>query len=277
MDIRLIALDMDGTTLQDDHVTLSPRNRAAIDAAIAAGVQVVFATGRMRYRLPEQVECIPGIRYAITSNGAAVNDLQDDSVLYTRGLPPTLFLQVYDQLTPLGIYLEAYYQGNAYVSRANDALWNSFPLPEDRRAMMSRNRILVDDLREFVASEQRMVEKINIPYLSDELHELFWQKARQLEGVMLTSSIAHNAEINADGANKADGLAFLCNHLGILPEQVLAVGDNQNDFEMLQFAGLTAVPENGLEVCRALADLVVPSNNEDGVAQAIEQLVLAKE
>ena len=82
MKIKLLALDMDGTTLKSDHVTVSPANRAAIEAANARGVFVVTATGRMRHRLPEAIEQTPGLHYAVTCNGASVFDLRREAPLY---------------------------------------------------------------------------------------------------------------------------------------------------------------------------------------------------
>ena len=87
MKIKLLALDMDGTTLKSDHVTVSPANRAAIEAANARGVFVVTATGRMRHRLPEAIEQTPGLHYAVTCNGASVFDLRREAPLYANPIP----------------------------------------------------------------------------------------------------------------------------------------------------------------------------------------------
>lgn len=100
MKIKLLALDMDGTTLKSDHVTVSPANRAAIEAANARGVFVVTATGRMRHRLPEAIEQTPGLHYAVTCNGASVFDLRREAPLYANPIPMDTALRVFDTLAP---------------------------------------------------------------------------------------------------------------------------------------------------------------------------------
>ena len=269
MNIRMIALDMDGTTLNNDHITLPERNRHAILAAIAKQIHVVTATGRMRHRLPAVIEAMPGTRYAVTSNGAAVWDLAENRLLYENPLAAQTVLEIIRLLEPLGAYLELYHEGCCYALRSREDVWYSFPFPDARRNMMLHRRYLVDDLAAFVLDGEKKIEKINIPYLPEEIRPAVWAQLQALQSVIVTSSLPGNAEINAVGANKADGLSQLCRHLGILPEQVLAVGDGQNDLEMLAFAGFSAVPANGLDACKKIADLVVGDNESGAVADAI--------
>ena len=103
MQVRLIALDLDGTTLCSDHLTLPEPNRIAIARAASQGVQVVIATGRIRGRIPQQLREIPGLRYAVTSNGAAVCDLVTGETLYSNPVPQDLALRVLREIGAFGL------------------------------------------------------------------------------------------------------------------------------------------------------------------------------
>ncbi len=274
MQIRLIALDLDGTTLCSDHLTLPAPNRSAIERAAAQGVQVVVATGRIRGRIPAQLREIPGLRYAVTSNGAAVCDLLTGETLYSNPIPQSLALRVLREIKPFGLYTELYCNGCSYVDRRGDEILSRVPVSEGRRTMIRSSREQVESLSALAAQPDACVEKINLPFLPPHQIETVWALLDSIGGLAVTSSVAGNAEINAATANKGDGLSHLCGRLGIHPAEVLAIGDNGNDREMLQFAGLAAAPENALPEIRALADFVTASNDDCGVAQAIDRFVL---
>lgn len=274
MDIRLLALDMDGTTLSSDHITISPANRAAIEAAAARGIVVVTATGRMRGRIPEQMAAIPGLRWAVTSNGAAVVDLETGGELYSNPIPHEAAERVLDALDGFPVVYEVYCNGTSYIPTALLPLVDTFPLPPERLVMIRKTCTAVEDVRAFVRRPDTVVEKFTLPFVPPDYQEALWSRLRALEGVSLTSSVPQNCEVNSLTANKADGLAHLCERLGILPAQVMAVGDNRNDLEMLQFAGLPVAPANASEEIRAVAKYITASNDEDGVAEAIQKFLL---
>ena len=136
--------------------------------------------------------------------------------------------------------------------------------------MMLHGRCFVESQRAFLEETDGAIEKFNLPYLEDDLRLTINKQLSALDGVTLTSSIAKNIEVNAAGADKGDGLAHLCAHLGIAPDEVLAIGDGENDLTMLQFAGMSAAPANACEQARKLAGWIAPSNNESAVARALE-------
>ena len=99
--VKLLAFDLDGTTITE-HKYLSPGNREALIKAQAAGVELVPATGRMKTFLPQEILDLPGVRYAITANGAAVYDLREDKPVYQRLIPNEKARQVQQVLDRLG-------------------------------------------------------------------------------------------------------------------------------------------------------------------------------
>lgn len=273
MNIKLLALDMDGTTLKDDHLTVSARNRQAIEAAIAKGIQVVTATGRMRHRLPAIVSELPAMRYAVTSNGASLVDLSNEQQLYRCLLPGGHAVRVLDALSDLDIYIEIYIGGHSYTGRIQDEALSRFPMPPERRPQMLRSRTVLEDLRAYAAGCGG-AEKVNLPFLAPETRAEVLRRLTGWKELAITSSVPMNVEINAAACNKGAALEALCGHLGLDREQVMAIGDNGNDLEMLRFAGFSVAPENATEEAKAAADHITASNEEDGVALAIEAYLL---
>ena len=114
--IKLIALDLDGTTFNSDKV-ITERTKQAIASAIAQGVIVMPATGRPKNGLPESFLSIPGVRYALTSNGGAVWDLYENQVLVGDFMPYETACRVIDRLLQIDALVEFYHGGKAYADQ----------------------------------------------------------------------------------------------------------------------------------------------------------------
>lgn len=277
MKIKLLAIDMDGTTLSDDHVTISNENRAAIEKAIANDVIVLTATGRAKGRLPEQMTAIPGQRYLITSNGAVLTDLKTNKTLYADLIPLKTALQVFDLLENLDVYIEVYCNGKCYTESKRADMLQQFPVPPWRRTMMAQQRNIVENLRKHIQAEGVTIEKINLPYLPDVVIEEIRAGLKQIKGISLTSSVKHNIEINREATSKAKALACLCEIVGIDSDQTMAIGDGDNDVEMLEFAGCSVAPANAdPEVKQKATYITHATNNENAVAEAMNRFIFRK-
>ena len=275
MKIKLLALDMDGTVLCDDHATIVSENRTAIETAIAMGVTVVTATGRVKGRIPDQMAAISGQRFLITSNGAVLTDLSDDKILYSNPLSRETALSVLAALDGLDLYMEAYCNGLPYAETGRAHLIEQFPVSPGRRAMISHGVQFVESLRGHISQDKVRLEKINLPYLPDSVQKEILARLSGVEGVSLTSSIEKNIEINSASANKGAALSHLCEYLGILPAETMAMGDGGNDVEMLRFAGVSAAPANAGSAAKQAAKFITLATNDEGaVAEAIGKFIL---
>lgn len=276
MDIKLIALDMDGTTLQKDYMSISSRTRSALEAAIARGVHVVPSTGRILGQLPESVVSIPGINYAVTSNGAAVTNLNTCEVISSNYLGSGSVKKIIRTLTRRNLFCEVYYQGQSYGElRYFEKIGEKNGLSKDLIAFIRSKAKEVDSVLDFTIEHAAEIEKINIPLLSDKNHRVLWQKFSQIHGVTLTKAIANNIEVNHRSANKGAGLKQLCRILDLKPGNVMAIGDSDNDMRMLEFAGLAVAMGNAPDEVKAIANHITSPFYEDGVAHAIEKFVLS--
>lgn len=274
MIIKLIALDLDGTVLRTDK-TVSERNLRVIRAAVAKGIIVLPATGRMKKMIPDLFSPREGIRYAVTSNGASVLDLRDGAVLYSNRMTMEQSNRILRMLSSYGLLIEAYCDGLSYANREALEALPDYNLPKSYYDLIMQSQIFVDDLPGFLEKRGRPLEKINLPYVPEEFREELEGRLNCMEEYGVTSSYMSNIEINAASASKGDGLRHLCKQLEISPSQVMAVGDSSNDVSMLEYAGVSVAMGNALEPVKRTAKFVTRDNDDDGVAYAVEKFALS--
>lgn len=280
---ELIALDMDGTLL-DSGQRITPRAKAVVREILAHGKQVVFATGRCRPQLEEYLECFPQMRYLICENGACVCDLKTGEDLFRRALPQQQVLHVMEAVEKEDV-LAAFFIGNrSFMDRRTFLRMEEFGL-ESYRAVFAKSAVWVEDLFSFYRDRPLEVEKIALFFPSgnlnarDGLHRRAQACARVQERihslpVTMAVSASGNMEITGEGVNKGTGLKLLCGHLGLPLSQTAAVGDGENDRELLRLAGLAVAMENASASIRAAAAVTVPDCDHDGAAVAMERYML---
>jgi len=270
MSIKLIALDLDGTTLRKNHISLSSQNCRTISAAIGKGIIVVPATVRYLQGIPHSIRKLAGIRYVITSNGACITDLQNGKEIYSNTIPDEKALQIVDKTKRLNIFTEVYCAGLAYSE------------PGEMPAFVRKNlffRIFaklrkvekVEDIPAFIREIGKPVEKIEC--FPDDTR-IRTELETELSGcnMTVTTSGMNSVEITNRGANKGSALAFLSEYIDIKSEEVMAIGDNCNDVEMLKWSGLAVAVENADSALKQIADFVTLSFDKNGVAHAIKRL-----
>lgn len=274
MDIKLIAFDLDGTAITQ-HKYLSPGNRAALAAAGERGICLVPASGRMRDFLPEEITALPGVRYAITANGAGIYDLHTGRAVRQRTIPPEKARQVQEILDGYDFYIE-YYEGGSAITQEGypEQARTRFGFPPSKWHFVDSKRYrLVPSFRQLV-EDGASPEKINLPFLTAQARAEIRQRLEALGGLRVTSSIPDNLEINAQDADKGSALLALAGQLGIAREDVMALGDNGNDVTMLRAAGLSVAVADGSAEALAAADYHTAPHDQDGVARAIQRFVL---
>jgi len=274
--IKLIALDLDGTLL-DSRKRLSSRNESVLKACIRRGIEIVPCTGRIWSAVPEFIRNLSGIRYAITTNGAMVQDIVENRILDERKLSSDLALEILELAKSFHTMYDAYIGGTAFGEARFLDHMDEFGVSAELQKMVRETRRPVPDVIEEVRRQNRQVEKIN--YFFGNMAER--QRAREAllkrEDIIVSSSLPNNLEINALGATKGEAILRLAKHLEIQPEQTMGLGDGENDVTMMQMAGISVAMGNSLDILKAEADYVTDTNDEDGVAVAIEKLIFGIE
>jgi len=276
MTIKLIALDLDKTTLcSDNH--LSAENRETLEAAIEQGVSVVIATGRPKAALPGNVTEIKGIQYAITSNGARVIDLRTGETVYANLIAADAVPPIFDVLRRYDHLVEIFIDGAAYMEKEKwDAVAAGAPIKRSRDYVMN-TRLPRKNVLGMMMDNKDKLENINIFYddLADK--EAMHDELAELECVTLTSSFPNNWELGGLTTSKADALIHLGQILDIKKEEMMACGDSPNDIAMLRAAGTAIAMGNAEEEVKAAATYVTASNDDSGVARAVKKFVLKTE
>lgn len=271
MDIKLIALDMDGTLLDDDHVTVPRRNVEALRSAHDRGVKIALASGRSWSLLAGAVEQLECVDYGLCANGALVLDGATGETLYSRAMPNRQALAIIGILQAHKIPFEVYCQGKNYVRLADKALvrHNNPPSYVD---FFEQVTTYPADLA--VALAGREVEKFNCFAVPVDKRESIEAAVRATGPVEVANAFGLNMEFALGGVTKGSGLGALCARLGLEAGQVMAFGDAGNDLEMLAFAGWSFAMANGSETAKACARYLAPANIEAGVGQMVEKYVL---
>ena len=269
--IRLIAVDLDGTLLNDQK-EITPRTRAALEAAAARGVELVPATGRTVSGIPAELRAMAGVHYAITANGARVMDLTTGQAVRELYIPRDKALAAYDVLSRYDCLADLFQDGQGYTTQANQAAAYRF-VPDNLRAYVLNTRKTIPDLRAYIASQDRGLEKLTVFFTDETQRQKAWAEVEAL-GVTVVSSLPMNMEINAAGVDKGAGLLALAGHLGLPASALMALGDGGNDTAMIRAAGLGVAMDNAFPEVKEAANYVTASNNEDGAARAIEKFVL---
>ncbi len=274
MAIKLIALDLDGTTLNRSG-RLAARTKAALEAAIRRGVHVVIATGRTFSAVPDEVRAIEGIEYILSSNGAEIRNLQQGGVcVYSNYIDAAAVETALAELKKWNFMLEVFVDGTAYTDSAHYELAKHGGLPYRNSQYVIDTRNPVDDIIGFALEHKDRIENININF-DDQKDRLAMRKIlEKLPDVTLTTSFDHNLEIGGATTSKASALEALGDILGVSKEEIMACGDSPNDGAMLSMAGLPVAVGNAKDEIKKMAAYVTDTNDNDGVAKAVEKFVL---
>lgn len=283
MEIKCIALDLDRTTL-DSQGHLSEENRTAIGRAASAGIHVVVASGRSLDSLPAEITEIPGVRYAITSNGAAVYDLCERKCLRQFKMTPESVEDILrhteqgrmkiEYLEETEISYEAFIDGRAFAESRYVADPVRFGAMPQAIPYIQSTRRPIEDMRTFIREHKSELDCVDLVVKSEEMKNKLWKNLREnVSDVYITSSVKQLLEISHRDAGKESGAKFLLEYLGLTREELAAFGDGDNDSGLLKYAGIGFAVANASPECREAADEIVASNDEYGVAQGINKIL----
>jgi hypothetical protein len=271
--IRVVAVDIDGTLL-DDAKELPPANREALRAAAAAGVRIAIASGRMTPRV-EAVEDLLGIDCTIIAyNGAKVLSSRSEGrrTIVHQPLPADVAWLLIEFAHEGGYLLNFYHEDRLHGQDGS----RRRPFMDLYAGRTGAEYRIEADLFHFRGVEPTKLILLAEPGEVERLHARF---GRELHGrAFVTRSDPEYLEFMAPGVDKGRALATIARHYGVGTDEILALGDADNDIGLLEAAGIGVAVANAREHVRAAARHVTEAtNNEGAVAEAVRRWVLASE
>ena len=266
MSIKLLATDLDGTLVADLR-TISPRTQAAIKTAVERGVIVTIATGR-EYEITHQFANMLGLTGPIICfQGAVIQDAQTGEPIARNTLSMAATHRLIDVSRSLNVALTLHDNGIAYAEKMT---------PQGKTFLnnIGTTMVEVDDLKQAITRQPIKGMVIHSPQDG----ETIWAQLKDNldESVKAFRSLENLIEITGVDVSKGHALATLTAHYGITQSEVMAIGDQDNDVDMIAWAGIGVAMGDASPNAKAAANCVAPTLAEDGAAWAIEHFILRK-
>lgn len=273
MNYKLLALDIDGTLLNSKG-ELSPRTRRAILKGQEQGVVVVLVTGRRLTTTLPWANALGVREPLIVHNGAIIYNQRTQTILSQQGIDLQIANEILDKLNALSLN---------YIVYTGESAGERVVAP--RGSWQGSKDLLghyLGERAEFLEHVALGVAPIRISIIDhyakvdSYFHELVSTYGERINTMLFGAErdTWRGIEIIAGHCHKGTGLAYLANHLNLSAAEIIAIGDNVNDVEMICWAGLGIAMENGSKVLKEKAKRIAPSHDHDGVAQIIEELLL---
>lgn len=272
MDIRLIAMDLDGTALLPDRCCFSPRLIAALEQAHNRGIAIAVITGRQFSMLPPAVQNHPVWENLVAlCNGAQIRRLATGQCLYEKNISREALEQLLELARELEIPIELSVDSVLYLTEeALRQQQGMAHLSFHIHTILANHGKVVPSLEPVC---EMPVEKVNLPHIPPHLHKQVEERLKTISVSAVWSSPA-SMEITHPKAQKGIALEVLCDLLEVPLDNTMALGDSGNDESMLKKAGLGIAMGNAPDFIKAAADAVTETNADDGAAIAIENYVL---
>lgn len=267
--IKLVAIDLDGTLL-NSHKEISQKNKDVLAQAKAAGVKIVLCTGRPLAAIEVYLETLD-LRdngdYSITFNGGLVQKNDTGEIIEKALMPLDAVHDLYQLAAELNVPLDI----------LSDGLVLQLPTSLENRSLYSQlNNLLTfeaAELQHLTADRiyNKAVVAIDEDYLDEQISKIPTTFYDRYEIIKTRSNLL---EFMPKGITKAYGISLLARDLEIKQEEIMTIGDEENDLPMIEYAGLGVAMENAVASVKALADVITDTNDNDGVAHAVEKFVL---
>ena len=288
---KLVAIDLDGTLL-NSYGAISEHNKKIVQAAIQKGAEIVIASGRPIQSAKSFANELGANNYVICGNGSILYDIKNDKILYDKFIERQKVLEIIKICEENSIFY-CLYTENLTISKSlnyNILFYNNEnkKMPDDKKT----NIKIIDNIYKYVEENPNMgILKVTICDEDKIIFSGIIRKLREIRGIDVldlqhmakkiiksgTEEVTieyHYTEITSQDVNKWNAIKKLAELLQIQSNEIMAIGDNMNDKEMLENAGLGIIMGNSAPYMKNFANEVVSSNNEDGVAEALEKFVI---
>lgn len=285
---KLVAIDLDGTML-NSYGIVTENTKKIIKETIKKGTDVIIASGRPIDSIQTIAKEIGSNNYFIAGNGALIYDIKNEQVIYEKYMSKQKVLEIIKLCEENSIAYNVYTEKTILATslKYNVLYYHKENLKKEENKQTSIN--IVKDMHNYIGnSEEEKILKISICDDSKSIFNSILRKLKNVEGIEVLD-VSHMSrkmikqgtedipieyyytEISLKEVDKWNAIEYLIEKLNIQKEEVIAIGDNINDKKMIENAGLGVVMEGSTPVVTNIADYITTSNNEEGVAKALEK------
>lgn len=266
----MIAFDMDGTLL-NSHKQIDRETLMAIKRADEAGKIIALSTGRCMPELKEYIDGIPGLKYIIGDSGAYILEVPTRKVIFKKSIAPEIIQNIFNQTKGMDILFQIH-SDDAIVEKDKQAQMEHYQIGVYRK-LFDEIMLKVDDIRDYYKKNHPPVYKFNL-FNPDTNQRSQLERMFNKLPIQMCYSEKTSLECSPLGVSKGTGLIKLCEYLNIPVRDTIAVGDADNDLDILRTAGLSIAMGNGNNNVKKLAKVVVSDNDNGGCKEAIEKYLL---
>lgn len=275
--IKLICIDMDGTLLNSNH-EVSERNKEALKKASELGVNIAITTGRLFCSARYYSDLIGIDTPVIASNGSYIKNKFNDTAILENPMPKDVAIEIYNIVKKHGLTVNFNSWDTLirqdFIPENHTYYIMNQDLPEEKRVKF----LVCEDIISAIEDFQGNILK-GIVFEEGENKDNLWAAKAELKNTFgdklhVVSSGDNNFEVMMGNSSKGNAVAYLAESLGIKPEEVMCIGDSENDISMIKYAGVGVSMGNGLDIVKEVADYITDTNNNSGVGKAIETFVL---
>ena len=266
--IDLIALDLDGTALTPDN-TVSQATRDAVRRAREAGLRVVISTGRICGEARDFALQLGANDLMVTSGGASLSSVSREQCIMRMSMPWEPAVRAAAAVERIGVTAMIYVGEALLITPYDDMEFGRYKSNEGYLAVKQ----VVPSVAEYIADHRLSVDKIFARMNDPVMLGMIRSQVEQIPGVRVMSSASDNIEVVTPGADKGTALGMLCRELGTDLKHTAAIGDSENDLEMLRAVGLPIAMGNANDAVKAICTRQTLTNAQDGVAAAIDRIL----
>ena len=268
----MVALDMDGTLLMSDK-KVHPDTIHDIFEASEKGIHIVYCSGRAPIEMKEYIDTLSVMRYAVCMSGALVYDFKEHRKIYDCSIAKEYVKKIVEAAKLDDAMVHFLTENESIVRGDQITHMKDFNMGVYQPMYLKIARTVSDMSIE--ADKHESIPKVNIYFSSSEARQKIYDKIKELP---LSFALPGNfsLEITANGVTKADGLSHLANYLKIPMEQIIGVGDADNDKSVLNAIGLSVAMGNANEDIKAICDVITDDNDHNGTGKVIRKYCLEK-
>lgn len=273
MNYKLICIDMDGTLLNDEK-TVSERSIRTIKSAVEKGVRVAVCTGRLFTSADYYANLIGSKIPVIAANGAYIREKDENRIIYKSSLSIEKCRKILKVVKKFNMYPHF---NTSEAVLTEKMIYTSKGYAEANKTLPPDRQIRIEVVSDWEKAFEKYEENIMKCIIADkDAEKLSEAKKLMAEGedLEVVSSMRDNIEVMNAGTSKGRAVEILAGFYGIKREEVICIGDSENDLSMIEYAGMGVAMGNGEDYVKKAAKYITDTNNSDGVAKAIEELVL---